>query len=1574
MKGDFSRSTFRREKHYNSVRMQQGRVQLDADWNEAQDISAYLEETAHQDIIGRCGAPKDNPGFELKVEQNQVKITSGHFYVDGILCEHETETLLTQQPDLPGYTLPNEDGEYLAYLDVWDRHVTLLEDPDLREIALGPNGPDTTTRTQTLAQVKLHKLTSVPADGCKTFDRGWFSGTFQGNGRLKARVTPAANGTDDPCLISPQARYQGPENQLYRVEVHRIEGDKAWFKWSRDNGAVVAKLENDNGNKLQVSLAGQSFSQPFVKDQWVEITDKNHELRQEPQNLYQLEEAEIETNQTWSLALKEVPDLRSLNRNGITVRRWESRLVEVSISSASQEWLALENGIEIQIEAGKQYQAGDYWLIPARIVNEDVLWPKDGSENPLWENPHGIEHHYCALALLRRAGSQWQVTTDCRKIFPSLTELDQTVSNSVARGCCVRVEVGGDIQRAIDEAKQAGGGCICLAHGVHQIKGPLFFNEAHNISLSGESSITTLTFQGKNEDNLGGIVLTSCSHIEIKNLLIVGDDINSVVQTRHNERMEKSHHISIIQAVIINRSQSEENTRCVFRLVHSENIKIKECRLVAEVGVVSLWGNKLPKPEDISFGDSPSGEFTYIKQSGDGICSLEFDQSTIQYEKYGIFSITCKEWTIHNCEIRGIDLIGIENSEIDSLEKSNKLIESIEAIGNASTKGTALKSLALDKCIISSCNIQAKFAACTFGFFSSTIVGNKVFSVDNGFRSDWINKTQWIDNEIVSENGSCLSFVGSNELKIQRNKLKAQSGIKNLSFEEIGRLLDEYLLELSLIYQVPDLSEDDSLIIIILLNEDFINISNTRNILVKVREVWFGSSLNHLPLSVLSSWIFFVAMALDISAPIIHLEVENNEIKSMESCIDLRNFWSLVGIKIIHNNLSTFTGRCILCETYSLAANPPLVIYLWDLFTKNSATILAVLPTLIDQYEDIDQSVIKTAEKLLSILTTIKQFSGFDPRHYQSADYRIESNTILSCKTAIESNIFEFSIINNHITLVDPYHSDWQENISGDSLGSIASILSENDFTKPLEVALSQGNVSGFEKAITQVEKFQLEKQKTNLIATVSSVSEHTQNPRLKETSRQLIDSLNQEDINRFPAAYQQFVKSLQEYNDSYGILAKGFGWRIVGNQILTSVLATRPSTGDTGNQTLLRGGIRISTRLDNLSVLIALSLESSKQFGLRLVLPPVVGITENLIDSNEIFGGWGHGIDIEGDENLREALSELKIHNNQISGMGGAGIFINELAVVLGLNITNNNISSCSKNIALTKLLRSEGGIEISTSATCRIENNICTDCGSGSNSSFAINLSGVYSLCLTNNQIVYNQSGGIQLQRIFGSVNILSNEVRDNQGTGFQWIHEIPKKTEKISLGMEKLNNERREDFLQYILPYPLNMFRSFQFNFNSSSKSLPQLAIGTQKASDNPFPFQLIEESISPQVEFQHNTIRNNNSSGPDFNAVYIFNLLPNDFFIKRLLFIGNIIHANLDNVYDYVAVISGCVELIVTGNNFSNSSDLEAKKSLQLGDTNFFVITGNFFNGEIDGFNVDNNLTTASNIKLPFGIRA
>ena len=64
MKGDFSRSTFDPHTHYISVRMQQGRVQLDADWNEQADILLYLIATQLKDLLGSgATAATDPPGF-----------------------------------------------------------------------------------------------------------------------------------------------------------------------------------------------------------------------------------------------------------------------------------------------------------------------------------------------------------------------------------------------------------------------------------------------------------------------------------------------------------------------------------------------------------------------------------------------------------------------------------------------------------------------------------------------------------------------------------------------------------------------------------------------------------------------------------------------------------------------------------------------------------------------------------------------------------------------------------------------------------------------------------------------------------------------------------------------------------------------------------------------------------------------------------------------------------------------------------------------------------------------------------------------------------------------------------------------------------------------------------------------------------------------------------------------------------------------------------------------------------------------------------------------------------------------
>jgi hypothetical protein len=61
MKADLSRATFDKARRYRSVRMQQGRVQLDADFNEQQDILNHRIEIETRDSLGPVAVPIDNP-------------------------------------------------------------------------------------------------------------------------------------------------------------------------------------------------------------------------------------------------------------------------------------------------------------------------------------------------------------------------------------------------------------------------------------------------------------------------------------------------------------------------------------------------------------------------------------------------------------------------------------------------------------------------------------------------------------------------------------------------------------------------------------------------------------------------------------------------------------------------------------------------------------------------------------------------------------------------------------------------------------------------------------------------------------------------------------------------------------------------------------------------------------------------------------------------------------------------------------------------------------------------------------------------------------------------------------------------------------------------------------------------------------------------------------------------------------------------------------------------------------------------------------------------------------------------
>ena len=506
MKADLTRSTFRPEKHYSGVRMQQGRVQLDADWNEQVDIGAHLDETTRIDVIGRCGMPEDDAGFEVTpaADDSDLLLGPGRAYVDGILCENDASPIAAEvaadkaklaslvadgrtlqqgewvaisatgvgpftvrltavdpgalgitfapalaaanvtalknakdavvrrvasflhQPHFPGVPpvkLDVDQGLYLAYLDVWERHVTALEDGSIREVALG--GPDTATRTQSVWQVKLERLGDPNADiTCATVP-DWTTFIDESTALLRARAQPETTSAD-PCTIPPGAGYRRLENQLYRVEIHDAGGlNNATFKWSRENGSVVVGAQVTDTDEITVTSTGRDEVLGIVPGSWVELTDDTHELAGEPGTLVQVKSIAgnvltVDTSGSGALDPAEFPA-------GPKVRRWDdpNGARKVSVPNSNQGFLSLEDGVEVRFEQGRHYESGDYWLIPARTATGDVEWPENGASPlaPLARPPEGIAHHYCKLALVRLDGKSWTPVEDCRNLFPPLTGL-----------------------------------------------------------------------------------------------------------------------------------------------------------------------------------------------------------------------------------------------------------------------------------------------------------------------------------------------------------------------------------------------------------------------------------------------------------------------------------------------------------------------------------------------------------------------------------------------------------------------------------------------------------------------------------------------------------------------------------------------------------------------------------------------------------------------------------------------------------------------------------------------------------------------------------------------------------------------------------------------------------------------------------------------------------------------------------------------------------------------------------------------------------------------------------------------
>jgi hypothetical protein len=391
MKGDFTRFTFEPTNRYNRVLKQQGRVDLDADWNEAEAIQAYLDRTRAADIIGTCGVPEENPGFEVIPSWNGLSLSRGHIYVDGLLCEVENASY-RNQPYLPRPpALEPEAGRMdLVYLDVWQRHVTAIQDPSLLEEALG--GADTTTRVQTVWQMKV--LQGVDEGACAENPEGWpVLPPLDERGRLSTGTEPGSS-SDRPCLIGPEGGYRGLENRLYRVEIH----DAGYsYTWPRPEGVSATPVSEIREEGQIVVSNGQTADQPWRAGQMVELYSSETDAGGSAGRLVRLTEVNSEDN---TLTLDaDVSDMA--NHTGLRLRR-----------VATWKWSRNNGAILFAIE---QFEPGDPNQVTLRTLGQDqvlTVHPGDwvevlGDETELKNQPgtltaiepHGIDRANRRLTL-----------------------------------------------------------------------------------------------------------------------------------------------------------------------------------------------------------------------------------------------------------------------------------------------------------------------------------------------------------------------------------------------------------------------------------------------------------------------------------------------------------------------------------------------------------------------------------------------------------------------------------------------------------------------------------------------------------------------------------------------------------------------------------------------------------------------------------------------------------------------------------------------------------------------------------------------------------------------------------------------------------------------------------------------------------------------------------------------------------------------------------------------------------------------------------------------------------------------
>jgi hypothetical protein len=566
MPGDRARVSYDPSRKWRGVIAQQGRVTVEADWNEAAMIGDERDRQVTLDVVGPVGTPDGGYTVTAHPEESEhpgrLTIGPGTLFVGGERLDLDEQVHYGAQPDwLDHSTDPmwhahaarheREPRHELVFLLAAEQEVSAVEDPALADVALG--GPDTMQRRRILQHFVRCRSESGTCEGSRSAlerslaDHGLLfdpaSMTARSGARLKVSFphAPAASRRSQPPTASG---YAGAENQMIRVMVTSIDRStgEPTIVWGFDDASFLYQVQTatpaSGSTTLTLATApvdtfhypAQGQAVELLRDA-VKLTETDYYIAspagfvstvtgayQPADRTLVISDAPAEPGEAGGYS----PDYLSAEKTPqLYLRVWQA-----TAQATDGKAIPLgDTGVAITLTSGNGFHVGDFWHFAVRPIQPGIVYPERYLDEP--QPPDGPRTWACPLAVVtwKEGEDERPRVSSCVPQFSGLTEL------STGKGGCCTVDIapedvdhGASLQTLLDGYARQGAITVCLEPGIYTLTAPLMLGpELDGITLQAcrEGAVLRAPQRPGHEFALGLITIRDAASVTVRGLELV---------------------------------------------------------------------------------------------------------------------------------------------------------------------------------------------------------------------------------------------------------------------------------------------------------------------------------------------------------------------------------------------------------------------------------------------------------------------------------------------------------------------------------------------------------------------------------------------------------------------------------------------------------------------------------------------------------------------------------------------------------------------------------------------------------------------------------------------------------------------------------------------------------------------------------------------------------------------------------------------------------------------------------------------------------------------------------------------